>query len=171
MPIDNDKLLKIKQYIEANYIPGLKENVRCKKAPGICSSEAYGLYEDLPNLERRVRDNLDDTWQTALFSIIDHKVLDAVEVYKRACLTKQTFSKIRNDAEYHPDKDTAVRLCIGLKLNLDESLDLLSKAGYTLSKSIERDLVVMYFIENKEYDIIAIDLAFEEFGLKQFLKY
>lgn len=171
MPIDNDKLLKIKQYIEVNYTPGLKEKVKCKNSTGICASESYGLYEDLPNLKRRVQNNLDDTWQTALFDIIDHKLLDAVEVYKRACLTKQTFSKIRNDPEYHPDKDTAVRLCIGLKLNIDESLDLLSKAGYTLSKSIERDLVVMYFIENKEYDIIAIDTVFEELGFKQFLKY
>jgi hypothetical protein len=56
-------------------------------------------------------------------------------------------------------------------LNLDETLDLLGKAGYTLSKSIERDLVVRYFIEKKEYDIYEIDCVFEDMGLKTFLKY
>jgi len=169
MPLSEEKKLSIKKYIEKNYIPNLCADVPVMKRTIV--SEQYGLYEDLPSLKKRVANNLDDTWQSALFDLIDQKMADAVEVYKRAYLTKQTFSKIRNDAEYHPDKDTAVRLCIGLKLNLDETLDLLAKAGYTLSRSLERDLIVMYCIENKEYDIIAIDNAFEEFGLKQFLKY
>lgn len=171
MAISNEKLLEIKKYIEQNYEPQSFEAPRLSKRMASDISASYGLYDDVNALKHRVAKNLDDTWQQALFDIIDQKFLDEVEVYKRGGITKQTFSKIRSDADYHPDKDTAIRLCIGLKLNLDETLDLLGKAGYTLSKSIERDLVVRYFIEKKEYDIYEIDCVFEDMGLKTFLKY
>lgn len=174
MAISKDKLLNIKAYIEANFIPGeVVDSKMCfiaspkrKAATG-----QYGLYDDVDKLKKRVNSNLSNSWQEALFSIIDSKFLDEVEVYKRGGLTKQTFSKIRSNSDYHPDKDTAIRLCIGLKLNVDETLDLLGKAGYTLSPSIERDLIIRYFIENKEYDIYEMDCVFEEMGMKQFLKY
>ena len=126
---------------------------------------------DSSRIKEKIEKKIDDTWQQSLFDIINEKKLDEVEVYKNACLTKQTFSKIRNDCDYHPDKDTAIRVCLGLKLELDDALDLLSKAGYTLSKSLERDLVIRYFFEKEIYDIYEIDIIFEELNLKQFLKY
>lgn len=173
MSLSEEKRLQIRKYIEQNYIPIMEEaSTKVHKSKRNCeATEVYGLLDDENALRRKIDKYLDDTWQTALFDIINEKCLDEVEVYKRGYLTKQTFSKIRNDAEYHPDKDTAIRLCIGLKLNLDETLDLLSKAGYTLSRSLERDLIIRFFIENKEYDIIEIDCALEDNGLKQFLKY
>lgn len=129
------------------------------------------MYENVDKLKKRVEINLSSSWQEALFALIDSKGLNDVDVYKNAGLTKQTFSKIRSNSEYHPDKDTAIRLCVGLQLNLDETLDLLGKAGYTLSLSIKRDLVVRYYIENHIYDIYEIDCVLEELKLKQFLKY
>ena len=173
MALSEEKRLQIRKYIEQNYIPIMEEASTkvLKNKRSYEATEVYGLLDNEDALRRKIDKYLDDTWQTALFDIINEKCLDEVEVYKRGYLTKQTFSKIRNDAEYHPDKDTAIRLCIGLKLNLDETLDLLSKAGYTLSRSLERDLIIRFFIENKEYDIIEIDCALEDNGLKQFLKY
>ena len=171
MAINADKLLHIKQYIADNFVPGAPEGSPRLKQKCAAPTGQYGLYDDVDKLRKRVNKNISDSWQEALFSIIDSKLLDEVEVYKRGGLTKQTFSKIRSNSEYHPDKDTAIRLCIGLKLNLDEALDLLGKAGYTLSPSIERDLIIRYFIENKEYDIYEMDCVFEELGMKQFLKY
>ena len=175
MVLDKNKLADIQNYIKQNYV----EPERIIFAERSCGSKPldndfskqYSLYDDVSGLKKRVKSNINDSWQEALFHIIDTKFLDEVEVYKRGGLTKQTFSKIRSNSDYHPDKDTAIRLCIGLRLNLDETLDLLGKAGYTLSNSIERDLIVKYFIENKEYDIYSIDNVFEEFGFKTFLKY
>lgn len=175
MPINEEKLLNIKAYVEANFVPGeVLETKMCFCTPKKIKNspfENYGLYDDVDKLKKRVNLNLSNSWQEALFSLIDSKFLDEVEVYKRGGLTKQTFSKIRSNSDYHPDKDTAIRLCIGLKLNIDETLDLLGKAGYTLSPSIERDLVIRFFIENKEYDIYEMDCVFEDMGMKQFLKY
>ena len=87
------------------------------------------------------------------------------KVYKRAMITKQTFSKIRNETNYHPDKETAVKMCFGLKLNIDETVDLLAKAGYTLSMSIKQDLIIRYFIEHKAYDVIDLNNMFYSFNL------
>ena len=80
-------------------------------------------------------------------------------------ITKQTFSKIRNETNYHPDKETAVKMCFGLKLNIDETVDLLAKAGYTLSMSIKQDLIIRYFIEHKAYDVIDLNNMFYSFNL------
>ena len=150
------------------------KKTRALEAPRV-KKEVVSLTEDEDfdpdHIRKKIEKKIDDTWQQSLFDIISEKKLDEVEVYKNACLTKQTFSKIRNDSDYHPDKDTAIRVCLGLKLELDDTLDLLSKAGYTLSKSLERDLVIRYFFENEIYDIYEIDIIFEELNLKQFLKY
>ena len=64
--------------------------------------------------------------------LISEKGMENSEVYKRAIVDKKVFSKIKNNPDYHPQKLTALCLCIGAKLNLDESKDLLSRAGSVL---------------------------------------
>ena len=88
----------------------------------------------------------------------------------QAIVTKQTFSKIKKDPDYHPDKATAMRLCVGAKLSLDETKDLLSRAGYALSPCDKRDIIFSYFIEHHVYDMIEIDIALEEHGLPCFIE-
>ena len=92
------------------------------------------------------------------------------EVYKRSIITKQLFSKINKNPQYHPEKGTAMRLCIGAKLNLDETKDLLARAGYALSPCDKRDIIFSFFIENKVFDMIEIDIALEEHGLPCFIE-
>lgn len=127
------------------------------------ASNYSGLYDDFDKLVERVNRELEDTWQQSFFDIIEEKHLDSTEVYKRAYITKQTFFKIKSDAEYHPSRDTAIMLCIGLKLNLDETQGLLGKAGYFLSASLTRDLIIRCCIDRKEYDILEIDAVLEDF--------
>lgn len=151
-------ILEIQDYIRANFELEILECDDSYIKTTECA--VFGFESDLGDisaLKRRVANNLDDTWHQALFHIIDEKNLDEVEVYKSCGITKQTFSKIRADIDYQPHKDTAISLCFGLKLNLDEALDLLGKAGYTLSKSITRDLTLRYFFEKEEYDLHEID--------------
>ncbi len=114
--------------------------------------------------------HLADSFQQYLFYLIQSKGLSNAQVYKRAIITKQTFSKIKNNEAYHPDKATAMRLCVGAGLNIDETKDLLARAGYALSPCDKRDIIFSYFIEKEIYDMIEIDIALEDHGLPCFIE-
>ena len=106
-----------------------------------------------------------DTFPQYLLYLISEKGMGNAEVYKRAIVDKKVFSKIKNNPNYHPQKLTALCLCIGAKLNLDESKDLLARAGYALSPCDKTDIIFSYFIENEIYDMIELDIQLEEHGL------
>lgn len=91
-----------------------------------------------------------------LFKLIDSKGMKDSEVYKRANIDRRLFSKMR-DRDYIPSKKTLFSLCISMKLNLDESDDLLRLAGYAFSKARMEDIVVEYFIIHGKYDIFELN--------------
>ena len=109
--------------------------------------------------------HISDTFSQYLLYIIQKKGMENSEVYKRAIIDKKIFSKIKNNPNYHPQKITALCLCIGAKLNMDETKDLLARAGYALSPCDKTDIIFSYFIENEIYDMIELDIQLEEYGL------
>ncbi|MCR4672273.1 MAG: macro domain-containing protein [Lachnospiraceae bacterium] len=134
-----------------------------------CASESFEEPEvDYEALERKLRERMShraDTFSQYLLYLIERKGMENADVYKRAIIDKKVFSKIKNNPEYHPQKLTALCLCIGAKLNLDESRDLLARAGYALSPSDKTDIIFTFFIENKIYDMIELDIQLEEHGI------
>ena len=101
--------------------------------------------------------NQNQTFVDCLLYYIDSKNLKGSEVYKAAQIDKRLFSKIVSDREYKPSKDTAIALAFALKLSLAEAQNLLSRAGYTLSHSSTRDIIIEYFFREKIYDVIDIN--------------
>lgn len=98
-----------------------------------------------------------------LLKRIDETGKKDAEVYKKANLSKQHFSKIRNNPQYKPTKATALALAIALELNLEETRDLIGRAGYALTNSSKFDLIIQYFIQQRQYNILEINLALYEF--------
>lgn len=151
---------------------GKKSTEACKEAFAVAQEEkeadeeAFLDFEEKheSKLEERMR-HLSDTFSEYLMYLISERNMENAEVWKRAIVDKKIFSKIKTNPNYHPNKLTALCLCIGAKLNLDESKDLLARAGYALSPCDKTDIIFSYFIENEIYDMIELDIQLEEHGL------
>ena len=122
----------------------------CHFDASVCSKRAARSLDDL-------MDEMDETFSECLLRLIIQKGMKYPDVYKRANVDRKLFSKIKNNPEYQPKKTTATAFAIALKLSLDETKDLLSKAGYALSHSNKFDIIIEYFIKEENYDIFEIN--------------
>lgn len=92
-----------------------------------------------------------------LLKLIDKTGKKDSEIYKKALLSKQHFSKIRNNPNYKPTKPTAISLALALELDLDATKDLIGRAGYALTNSSKFDLIIRYAIEHGKYNLVEIN--------------
>ena len=130
--------------VEANGMPKLK---RCRMAP-----------KPSPKIE------LDESFHDKLMRLLVDSNKDNVEIYKKAGITRQVFSKIISNKDMIPTKLTVVSLCIGLELPLDIAKELVVSAGYSLSKSFLFDSIVMKYLKDEIYDLDEINLELNEYG-------
>ena len=105
----------------------------------------------------------DSGFTQRLRELILEKGLKNSAVYKRANISKQLFSKIINDPDARPTKPTAIALALALELDLEGTRDLIGRAGYALTNSSTFDLIIRYFIERKQYNVVEINIALYEF--------
>lgn len=156
---------EVASYINENYIDTHEFRRRKlldveKQSIAEANSSVFGslpqAMETADSLEDLV-DNLDEPFSDTLLKIIDRKGKTDVEVYKRANIDRKLFSKIRSIKGYTPKKPTILALAIALELSLDETDDLLERAGYALSHASKLDVIVEYFIVSKKYNIYDIN--------------
>lgn len=144
----------IESYIENRYIEketGLKDITATMQTP--------------LTLEMLLEKKAESFSETVL-KIMSEKEFKPADVYTAANLDRRTFSKLKKNADFHPNKLTAVSIAIGLKLNVMETQALLFTAGYTLSTSDKFDLIIMYCMEKKIYNYMDINFILDDYGFE-----
>lgn len=103
--------------------------------------------------------HLDASFSDALLALIDERGLTDAQVYRRANLSRQLFSKIRSKPDYRPSKPTAVALALALGLTLPQTQELLAHAGLTLSRSSKFDVIVEFYLASGVHDVMTVNEA------------
>lgn len=104
------------------------------------------------------------TFIEEVIRLIDEKGYKDPEVYRRAHLDRRIFSKMLSNLDYVPSKDTAIAVTFGLMLSVDEARSLLCKAGFTLSHSSKRDLIIELFLAKGLYDMEKLNIVLSQMG-------
>ena len=119
------------------------------------------------NLDIFIKENKEDNkFQKLLFKYIDDRNLKDSDVYNKVNIDRRLFSKIRNDRNYHPSKETIILLAIALELNEDELLDLLNSAEYSLPNNDIANLIIKFCFQEKIYNINTINEFLYDYNCK-----
>lgn len=166
--------LKLKQYIFENLKVQKRKNLVVKELTTtdvlkIEDKLNENIFCDVELDEKLLEDFLnkyknEKKFQTMLFEFIDRKNLKDSDVYNKVGIDRKLFSKIRNNEDYHPSKETIILLGLSLELTEEELLKLLESASYSLSKNNIFDLIIRFCFIEQVYDLFTVNELLEEYN-------
>lgn len=167
----SEKLFKsVSSYIDENYIRSKKldeygtesmygsrlEARRIREQECADMSVEAAISMDSDDWGQLIND-LDAGFSETLLQLIDRTGKKDSEIYKKANVDRKLFSKIRNNMDYRPSKTTALAFAFALELDVEETKDFISRAGFALSHSSKFDVIVEYFLVNGNYNVFELN--------------
>lgn len=160
-------------YLAEHYEPGdgLADTIIARTPPGTMRLRTFAGSLPSTSLGRRLDRfmetvGLKKTFSERLLALMDERGVTPVQLYTDAQQTKSLFSKIKNNRDYQPNKDTVLAFAMALHLNVDEAAELLRSAGYAFCETSVIDMSVGFFLEEHEYSIDLLDeYLWEKCGL------
>ena len=124
------------------------------------------------HIERNVPEDLDkilsvedESFSDMLLRKIQERGISNADCYTKAHIDRRLFSKIIKEKNHKPRKKTVLSFAVALEMSIEETNELLMKAGFAFSDSQKFDLIVQYFIKNRIYNIFLINevlLAYDQ---------
>lgn len=160
-----------------NYVIPLKES-KSKDIKESASYVDYSVAEPVQeksaclakySIEREDKFVTKPKFAQVLIKYIDSKHMTDSECYKKAGVDRRLFSKIRNDKDYTPSKKTVFAFVLALQLNVQQAQELMESAGYAISYSYLRDVIVLYCLENNIYNLYDVNALLEENGAEMII--
>lgn len=161
----------VESFVDQHYVDACEEaaydRMAQRRAVRNCCEKRTEQWPSMaPEQAQTLADALKSTdmgFSEALLKLIDKTGKKDSEIYKKANISKQHFSKIRKNPAYQPTKATAIALALALELNLEDTQKLIGRAGYALTNSSKFDLIIQFFIQQKNYNVVEINIALYEF--------
>jgi len=160
------------KYIAENFVGEEKSSLHFIK--GILSfalppaTEIFQSHKARPspddvNFRQLYSEKMQETFSTMLLRLIDETKKKPSEIYSRALVDRRLFSKIANNINYKPSKQTALAFAFALNLNYADTQKLLAAAGFTLSNSSLFDVIISFFLEYEIFDIDSVNQTLYEY--------
>lgn len=157
--LSKNTLTRLKQYVDEQLGKLKEENHQI-----VYNLEEKSLARE--ELDDFIADKQQPKFKEILFQFIDIKQTTDVETYKKAWMDRKHFSKIRSNPDYQIGKNAVITLAMALELTKYEAEELLQAAGYALSDSDKRDLIIQFCLQNKIYDLHDVNEALDSMDEK-----
>ena len=152
--------IKLKQELQAFIDENINLEVHKRPLPFL----AAGAILFPKELIDQVLDLKKPNFSKTLMNFIDERGLKDSDVYNKAGISRQLFSKIRIHEDYKPTKPTVLLFALAMELDLEDTQKLLASAGFTLSHSSKQDLIIEFLISKGIHDIFTVNDVLYEFG-------